>query len=170
MTRVSIVGGSGYAGGELLRLLLDHPEVEIAQVTSERNAGRFVHFTHPNLRASTRLSFTPLAELEACDILFLGLPHGGSMAEIERFASLADRIIDLSADFRLRSPELYRTWYGCEHAAPEWLERFVYGLPELERERIREARWVSGVAATPPPPTWRSGRSSLPTSSTRQRP
>ena len=142
---VSILGASGYAGGELLRLLLDHPQVDVAQVTSERNAGSFVHFTHPNLRGRTKLKFVSAAELEPCDLLVLGLPHGGAMGRIEEFAGLAERIIDLSADFRLRDPQAYVDWYGKEHAAPAWLDQFVYGLPELYRREIRGARYVSGV-------------------------
>jgi len=142
---VSILGASGYAGGELLRLLLDHPHVEVAQVTSERNAGSFVHFTHPNLRGRTRLKFVRAAELAPCDVLVLGLPHGGAMGRIEEFAGLADRIIDLSADFRLADAQAYVDWYGKEHSRPDWLGRFVYGLPELFRQRICGARYVSGV-------------------------
>ena len=135
--KVGIVGGSGYAGGELLRLLLDHPKVEVQQVTSERNAGTFVHFTHPNLRGRTNLKFVTAAEVEAVRLAFLGLPHGGAMGRIEHFAGLAERIVDLSADFRLRDPADYVRWYGKEHANPAWLEKFVYGLPELHREQIR---------------------------------
>ena len=141
---VSILGASGYAGGELLRLLLDHPHVEVAQVTSERNAGSFVHFTHPNLRGRTKLKFVSAAELAPCDLLVLGLPHGGAMGRIANFTELADRIIDLSADFRLRNPQAYVDWYGKEHIAPDWLGRFVYGLPELYRQQICGARYVSG--------------------------
>lgn len=143
--RVSIVGGSGYAGGELLRLLLFHPEVEIGEVTSESSAGRFVHATHPNLRSVTRLKYTPLELLEPCDLLFVALPHGEAAGRIERFAQLAERIVDLSADFRLRDPAAYVRWYEHEHAAPQWLDRFCYGLPELYRDEIRGARYVSGV-------------------------
>ncbi len=143
--RVSILGASGYAGGELLRLLLDHPHVAIAQATSERNAGNFVHFTHPNLRGRTKLQFVSASELEPCDVLVTGLPHGGAMGRIEEFAALAGRVIDLSADFRLRNPADYDRWYGKSHANPAWLDRFVYGLPELHREAIRGARYVSGV-------------------------
>ncbi|MFZ1752988.1 MAG: N-acetyl-gamma-glutamyl-phosphate reductase [Caldilineaceae bacterium] len=143
--RVSILGASGYAGGELLRLLLDHPHVEIAQATSERNAGNFVHFTHPNLRGRTKLQFVSASQLEPCDVLVTGLPHGGAMERIEEFAALAKRVIDLSADFRLRDPDDYVRWYGKPHANPAWLDSFVYGLPELHREAIREARYVSGV-------------------------
>ncbi|MEZ4676181.1 MAG: hypothetical protein R2932_18305 [Caldilineaceae bacterium] len=109
---VSIVGASGYVGGELLRLLLDHPHVSVHQVTSERNAGSFVHFTHPNLRGRTKLQFVSAAELEPSDLLFLGLPHGGAMERIDHFAGLAGRIVDLSADFRLRNPNDYVRWYG----------------------------------------------------------
>lgn len=143
--RVSILGASGYAGGELLRLLLDHPQVEIAQATSERNAGNFIHFTHPNLRGRTKLQFVSAGELEPCDVLVTGLPHGGAMGRIDEFAALAERVIDLSADFRLRNPEDYVRWYGKPHANPAWLDKFVYGLPELHRDAIREARYVSGV-------------------------
>lgn len=143
--RASIVGASGYVGGELLRLLLDHPRVDVAQVTSERNAGNFVHFTHPNLRGRTRLQFVSASDLEACDVLFLGLPHGGAMSRMDEFAELAPQIVDLSADFRLRNPADYDRWYGKSHAAPDWLAKFVYGLPELHREELRGARYVSGV-------------------------
>ncbi len=142
---VSIVGASGYVGGELLRLLLDHPHVTVQQVTSERNAGSFVHFTHPNLRGRTKLKFVSANELEPSDLLFLGLPHGGAMERIEAFTELADRIVDLSADFRLRNAEDYATWYGKPHANPAWLAKFVYGLPELHRAELQNARYVSGV-------------------------
>lgn len=143
--RASIVGASGYVGGELLRLLLDHPHIEVAQVTSERNAGAFVHFTHPNLRGRTKLQFVSVADLEPCGLLFLGLPHGGAMGRIEEFSGLASRIVDLSADFRLRDAEDYVRWYGKPHANPEWLAKFVYGLPELHREQLKGASYVSGV-------------------------
>lgn len=142
---VSIVGASGYAGGELLRLLLDHPGVEIKQATSERNAGSYIHFTHPNLRGRTKLQFVSVNDLEPCDLLFLGLPHGGAMGRIEHFAALAPRIIDLSADFRLRNADDYVQWYGKPHTNLAWLEKFVYGLPELHRDAIRTTNFVSGV-------------------------
>jgi LysW-gamma-L-alpha-aminoadipyl-6-phosphate/LysW-L-glutamyl-5-phosphate reductase len=142
---VSILGASGYAGGELLRLLLDHPHVEVAQATSERNAGSYVHFTHPNLRGRTKLQFVSAADLEPCDLLVTGLPHGSAMERIDQFAKLAGRIVDMSADFRLRDPEGYVTWYGKPHTNPAWVEKFVYGLPELHRDQIRGASYVSGV-------------------------
>jgi LysW-gamma-L-alpha-aminoadipyl-6-phosphate/LysW-L-glutamyl-5-phosphate reductase len=145
MIQASIVGGSGYAGGELLRLLLGHGQVEVKQVTSETYTGSFVHSVHPNLRSRTKLKFSALSTIEKCDLLFLALPHGQAMGQIERFAALAPRIVDLSADFRLRDPALFEKWYGHPHAAPQWLSRFVYGLPELHREELRTASYVSGV-------------------------
>jgi len=145
MIRASIIGGSGYTGGELLRLLLAHPEIEIAQVTSRQKLGEYVYQTHPNLRKQTSLKFSSPEELQPTDLLFLALPHGQAQHHIERYAETAKYIIDLSADFRLRSPELYEEWYGEPHAAPEWLSKFVYGLPELHRAELRTAKYVSGV-------------------------
>lgn len=143
--KVSIMGGSGYAGGELLRLLLEHPGVEIGQVTSESHMGEFVYQQHPNLRKRTTLKFSARELLEPCDVLFLALPHGESQKKIDAYAALAPKIIDLSADFRLRDPQVYKQYYGSDHAAPAWLGRFVYGLPELHREEIRTASYISGV-------------------------
>ena len=119
--------------------------MEVRQVTSERNAGNFVHFTHPNLRGRTKLQFVSASELEPVDLLFLCLPHGSAMSKIDHFAALAPRIVDLSADFRLRNPDDYVRWYGKAHTNPAWLEKFVYGLPELQREAMRTASYVSGV-------------------------
>jgi len=143
--RVSIAGASGYVGGELLRLLLDHPELTVAQVTSERKAGQFVHGQHPNLRGRTSLKFTTLDTLEPCDVLFLALPHGRAAEGIGRFSELAPRIVDCSADFRLRDANAYESWYGRPHPAPDWLDRFTYGLPELHRAELGGARFASGV-------------------------
>jgi N-acetyl-gamma-glutamyl-phosphate/LysW-gamma-L-alpha-aminoadipyl-6-phosphate reductase len=143
--KASIVGASGYGGGELLRLLLGHPKVEVAQVTSERQTGQFVYGCHPNLRGRTELKFSSSSDLEPVDCLFLALPHGEAMGRIVEFARLAPRIVDLSADFRLRAATDYARWYGNEHTAPQWLEAFTYGLPELHREQIRTADYVSGV-------------------------
>jgi N-acetyl-gamma-glutamyl-phosphate/LysW-gamma-L-alpha-aminoadipyl-6-phosphate reductase len=141
----SIVGASGYGGGELLRLLLGHPDVSVRQVTSRQQAGKYVHGVHPNLRGHTTLQFTTPDQLEPCDVLFLGLPHGSAAGDIERYASLAPRVIDLSADFRLRDAAEYLTWYDWTHPTPAWLDRFVYGLPETRREALRGATHVSGV-------------------------
>lgn len=142
--RVSIVGGSGYTGGELLRLLLKHPGVEIAQVTSESHVGEYVYQTHPNLRGQTMLQYTARAELRPCDVLFLALPHGEAQKNIQHYATLAPKLIDLSADFRLRDAARYREWYG-DHADASWLSKFVYGLPELHRAEIKTASYISGV-------------------------
>lgn len=143
--RASIAGGSGYAGGELLRLLLGHPHVEVFQITSRQHADRYVHGLHPNLRGATRLKFSAIEDLQPCDLLFLALPHGEAAGRIDKFTALAPRIVDLSADFRLRDPDLYDIWYGHRHPTPAWLENFVYGLPELHREELRRAHYVSGV-------------------------
>ena len=148
MLTVSIIGGSGYVGGELLRLLLFHPDVEVRQVTSERLAGKPVTMAHPNLRGlkqARELNFSAASQLAACDLLFLALPHGDAARRIAQLTQLAPKIIDCSADFRLRDSASYARWYGEQHPAPEWLDRFVYGLPELERQAIRAASYVSGV-------------------------
>jgi N-acetyl-gamma-glutamyl-phosphate/LysW-gamma-L-alpha-aminoadipyl-6-phosphate reductase len=142
---VSVVGGSGYAGGELIRLLLAHPHVEIAQVTSERNAGQPVGRVHPNLRKRSALAFCSADELKPCDVLFLCLPHGEAMRRIDEFLPLAGRIVDLSADFRLRDPAAYERWYGVTHPRPELLSKFVYGIPELHRAELRDARLITGA-------------------------
>ena len=112
MKRVSIVGASGYVGGELCRWLVDHPEVELVQATSERLAGQPLHRVHPHLRGATRVRFQKSSELEPSDVLFLALPHGRAAGDIERFAASAEYIIDCSADFRLRNGDDYEQWYG----------------------------------------------------------
>ena len=145
MTTVSIIGASGYGGGELLRLLLGHPYVEVKQVTSRSHLGEYVYQVHPNLRKRAQLKFSDPAKLEPVDILFLAQPHGQAQHHIEEYAKLAPKIIDLAADFRLRDPALYEQWYGETHAAPAWLSKFVYGLPELHRAEIMTANYVSGV-------------------------
>ncbi len=145
MIRAAILGGSGYTGGELLRLLLDHPEVEVIQATSRSKTGQFVYQTHPNLRGRTSLKFTAPDEVFDCDILFLALPHGQSQVQIASMLAAADRIIDLASDFRLNDSAEYESWYGQPHAAPEYLPQFVYGLPELHRQELASARLVSGV-------------------------
>jgi LysW-gamma-L-alpha-aminoadipyl-6-phosphate/LysW-L-glutamyl-5-phosphate reductase len=144
-TSVSIIGGSGYGGGELLRLLLGHPNVEVKQVTSRSRVGEYVYQTHPNLRKRTQLKFSDPTQLESVDVLFLAQPHGQAQKHIEEYAQLAPKIIDLAADFRLRDADFYAQWYGEKHAAPAWLSKFVYGLPELHRAELQAASYVSGV-------------------------
>jgi N-acetyl-gamma-glutamyl-phosphate/LysW-gamma-L-alpha-aminoadipyl-6-phosphate reductase len=143
--KVSIVAAGGYTGGELLRLLLFHPHAEVAQATSETKAGEYVFQHHPNLRKRTQLQFVSQQALQPCDVLFLCLPHGESQKKIETYLQLAPKIVDLSADFRLRDAALYEKWYGEAHAAPQHLGAFVYGLPELQREAMKTARYISGV-------------------------
>jgi N-acetyl-gamma-glutamyl-phosphate/LysW-gamma-L-alpha-aminoadipyl-6-phosphate reductase len=143
--RVAVVGGSGYIGGELVRLLLQHPAVELTQVTSESQQGHFLHQVHPNLRQQTRLKFISLAQLQPCNVLFLALPHGMAQTRLAALQALCDRLIDLSSDFRLREAQLYKTWYGRDHACPERLTDFVYGVPELHREAIAAATLVTGA-------------------------
>lgn len=145
MIRAAIIGGSGYTGGELLRLLIDHPGVEVVQVSSRSQSGRYIYQVHPNLRKRSDLKFSTPDSIEECEVLFLALPHGQAQAKIGEYAECADKIIDLSADFRLREAGTYQAWYGDAHQAPEWLDRFVYGLPELHRATLKSADYVSGV-------------------------
>ena len=145
MITVGIVGASGYTGGETLRILLRHPGVEVLQATSETNAGHFLHTLHPNLRKQTQLKFTSINDLKPCDVLFLCLPHGSAMRRIAALEGIAGKLIDLSADFRLRNPADYPTWYGHPHEAPQYLNRFVYGIPELHRKAIAEATHITGA-------------------------
>ena len=142
---VSIVGGSGYVGGEILRYLLPRNDVTVQEVTSNSKVGRPLRSTHPHLRGWTDLRFTAQDDLAPCDVLILALPHGEAAHRIEAFTKVAPRIIDCSADFRLSDPATYREFYGEEHPAPEWLSRFTYGLPEAHRNDLREASLVSGV-------------------------
>ena len=142
---VSVVGGSGYTGGELLRLLLRHPKVELRQVTSDSLAGKPLSRAHPNLRKATDLAFTRHAELDETDFLFLAMPHGRAMERMPEFLGRAAKVVDLSGDFRLRDPEAYESYYGTKHPHPEMLAKAVYGLPELHRQEIRDATLVSGA-------------------------
>jgi N-acetyl-gamma-glutamyl-phosphate/LysW-gamma-L-alpha-aminoadipyl-6-phosphate reductase len=119
--------------------------VEVKQVTSRSHLGEYVYQVHPNLRKRTQLKFSDPATLEPVDILFLAQPHGQAQHHIEDYARLAPKIIDLSADFRLRDATMYETWYGEKHAAPDWLGKFVYGLPELYRLEMGTANYISGV-------------------------
>jgi len=151
--RIGVVGGSGYVGGELLRLLLSHPEVEVTLVTSQKHAGEYVHFVHPNLRGVTPLKFIRynLSEIERkCDLVFTALPHGTSIKFVPELLDAGLKVVDMSADFRLKDPENYIKWYGWSHPAPELLKEAVYGLPELHREEIRKAKLVAcpGCIAT----------------------
>lgn len=147
---VSIFGGSGYAGGELIRILLQHPQVELKQITSRQFAGQPISTAHPNLRKITSLNFVHPDALEPCDLLIIALPNGLSMGQMARFMELAPKIIDLGADFRLRDQHVFQDWYKKTHVAPELLPRFVYGIAELHREDIRNTSYVAcaGCEAT----------------------
>jgi len=143
--RLSIVGASGYAGGEFLRLALAHPNLEVTQVTSERFAGEPVGNVHPNLRNATRLRFEPLADLRDADVLVSALPHGRFAGQLERFAGYARTLIDLSSDMRLKDPDVYERTYGEAHPAPEQLAEFVYAVPERTRNELKGATRISGA-------------------------
>jgi N-acetyl-gamma-glutamyl-phosphate/LysW-gamma-L-alpha-aminoadipyl-6-phosphate reductase len=145
--KVAVFGASGYVGGEILRLLLRHPHVELVAATSKSYAGEFLYRVHPNLRGQTSLKFImsdPLKTVDLCDLLFVATPHGVSSAFMPQILETGIKVIDASADFRLKSSEDYVKWYGWNHKCPELLKDAVYGLPELHREQIKKARLVAG--------------------------
>jgi len=150
MIDVSIVGGSGYAGGELLRILLNHPKVKIKQVTSQRFEGEPLVLPHPNLRGMTDLRFEPEKNLKKCDLIFVAVPNGVSMGYMRNLLKTSGRMIDLGADFRLTDPRIFENWYGKRHQEPILLKKFIYGLPELHRKDLKKARFVAcgGCEAT----------------------
>ncbi|WP_457632300.1 N-acetyl-gamma-glutamyl-phosphate reductase, partial [Oceanithermus desulfurans] len=145
--RTVIVGGSGYAGGEFLRLALGHPYLDVVQVTSRRYLRQPVSFVHPNLRGQTNLKFTDPEKLEEADLIVLGLPHGVAAQNFDYYKEKAPYIIDLSADFRLKTLELYERFYGA-HPRPELLEQFAYANPEINAEAIQNANWFAGAGCT----------------------
>ncbi|MGH3159759.1 MAG: N-acetyl-gamma-glutamyl-phosphate reductase [Streptosporangiaceae bacterium] len=136
-----MVGASGYLGGELLRLLLGHPETTVTHAVSARFSGRRVDVVHPNLRSVTDLYFCSMDDLRDCDVVFLATPHTVAMKTLPELD--APCVIDLSADFRLRDPETYARLYGVQHAASDRLADFVTGCPELFRDELRDARHIS---------------------------
>jgi LysW-gamma-L-alpha-aminoadipyl-6-phosphate/LysW-L-glutamyl-5-phosphate reductase len=151
--RIGIIGGSGYVGSELLRILLLHPQAEVTMVTSRQSAGEYVFNVHPNLRGLTQLKFVPqdMAELQKnCDLIFTATPHGGSVNLVPKLLEAGLKVIDMSADFRFKNPADYETYYGWKHAHPEMLKEAAYGLPELHREEIKNAKLVAcpGCEAT----------------------
>jgi N-acetyl-gamma-glutamyl-phosphate/LysW-gamma-L-alpha-aminoadipyl-6-phosphate reductase len=139
--KAGVVGASGYLGGELLRLLLGHPEVTLTHAVSTRLGGRRVDVVHPNLRAATDLCFCSMDDLHDCDVVFLATPHTVAMKTLPEID--APCVIDLSADFRLRDPESYVRFYGVQHAARDRLADFVTGCPELFRDELRDAKYIS---------------------------
>jgi N-acetyl-gamma-glutamyl-phosphate/LysW-gamma-L-alpha-aminoadipyl-6-phosphate reductase len=146
MMRIGIIGGSGYVGSELLRILLLHPQVEVTMVTSRQSAGEYVFNMHPNLRGLTQLKFVPqdITELKKnCDLVFTATPHGGSVNLVPKLLEAGLKVIDMSADFRLKNPADYETWYGFKHDHPELLKEAAYGMPEFHREEIKKARLIA---------------------------
>ncbi|HYC47554.1 MAG TPA: N-acetyl-gamma-glutamyl-phosphate reductase [Burkholderiales bacterium] len=149
--KVGIVGGTGYTGVELLRLLTQHPHAELAVITSRKEAGMRVADMFPNLRGRVHLTFTePSREaLSACDIVFFATPNGVAMNEARALYDAGVRLIDIAADFRLKDIALWEQWYKMKHACPELVAEAVYGLPETNREKIRGARIVANPGCYP---------------------
>lgn len=144
--KVGIIGASGFVGGELLRLLVTHPQIEISMVTSRQKAGEYVHRIHPSLKSFINLTFSDLnfdKLTDNCDIVFVSVPHGKSNKIVNDLYKRGIKIIDLSADFRLKNPEDYVKWYGWEHPYPDMLSKSVYGVPEFHREEIKSAQLVA---------------------------
>src|SRR5918993_1494827 len=137
--KVGVVGASGYVGGELLRLLVAHPKIELSMVTSRQKAGEYVHRVHPSLKGFVDITFSPM-DMEKltdnCDLVFTSVPHGKANKIVKDLYERGMRIIDLSADFRLKNPKDYVKWYGWEHPFPELLSKSAYGVPELHRDDI----------------------------------
>jgi len=151
MIKAGIVGGTGYTGVELLRLLAQHPNVELKAITSRKEAGTAVSAIFPSLRGRVDLAFTEpgAARLRGCDVVFFATPNGVAMNEARAILDAGARLVDLSADFRLRDIVEWERWYKVKHAAPELAGEAVYGLCELNRERIRGARLVANPGCYP---------------------
>ncbi len=151
MIRVGIVGGTGYTGAELLRLLAGHRRASVVAVTSRAEAGRPVADHFPSLRGRVDLTYSEpdAATLSQCDLVFFATPNGTAMEAVPELVEAGVRVVDLAADFRLRDPKVWATWYGMEHRCPGLLKEAVYGLPEVNRERIRSARLVANPGCYP---------------------
>ena len=151
MIDVGIVGGTGYTGVELLRLLAQHPEVTVRAITSRKDAGTKVADMFPSLRRRYDLAFTDpaAADLKGCDVVFFATPHGVAMAQARELVGAGVRIIDLAADFRLADPAVFERWYKMPHGCTDLLAESVYGLPEVNREAIRKARIVGNPGCYP---------------------
>ena len=149
--RVGVVGGTGYTGVELLRLLAQHPACELAAITSRTEAGTPVADLFPNLRGRVRLKFTApeQAGLDRCDVVFFATPNGVAMEQARALVDRGVRVIDIAADFRLKDVAEWERWYGVKHACAELVSEAVYGLPELHRDRIRAARIVANPGCYP---------------------
>jgi N-acetyl-gamma-glutamyl-phosphate reductase len=151
MAKIGIAGASGYTGLELLRLLINHPKSEIIFLTSETYQGQSVSKVFPSLSGFTDLKFSSIDSVssEGCDIVFLALPHTISMQKASVFLTENTRVIDLSADFRLKDPAVFKDWYSIRHQQPSLLKEAVYGLPEIHREAIKSARLIANPGCYP---------------------
>lgn len=151
MIKVGIVGGTGYTGVELLRLLAQHPELQIVAITSRGDAGTAVSSMFPSLRGRLDLKFEDpaSADLQACDVVFFATPNGVAMQQAPALLDAGVRVIDLAADFRIKDVAEWSRWYGMEHASPEWVSKAVYGLPEHNRQAIRSARLIANPGCYP---------------------
>ena len=151
MIKVGVVGGTGYTGVELLRLLAAHPDVQLSVITSRSEAGRAVSDLFPNLRGSVDLEFSApdAGQLAACDLVYFATPNGTAMTMVPQLLEAGVRVIDLAADFRLRQPQAWEQWYGMAHACPELLEQAVYGLTEINRDAIASAQLVANPGCYP---------------------
>lgn len=151
MIKVGIVGGTGYTGVELLRLLARHPQVELTAITSRKEAGMKVADMFPNLRGRVGLAFTTPEEagLEKCDVVFFATPNGVAMQQTRALLDAGVKVIDLAADFRIKDVKEWESWYKLEHACPDLIAEAVYGLPEVNREAIRNARLIANPGCYP---------------------
>jgi N-acetyl-gamma-glutamyl-phosphate reductase len=151
MIKIGIVGGTGYTGVELLRLLASHPQADVRAITSRKDAGTKVAAMFPSLRGHFDLAFSDPAasDLTKCDVVFFATPHGVAMAQARELVAAGTKIVDLAADFRLRDPAVFEKWYGMPHSCPDLLTESVYGLPEVNREAIRKARIVGNPGCYP---------------------
>jgi len=151
MIKAGIIGGTGYTGVELLRLLAQHPQVELAVITSRGEAGRAVADLFPNLRGRVELVFSEPDDkkLGGCDVVFSATPNGVAMSHARQLLDAGAKVIDLAADFRLKDPAVWEKWYGMPHACPDLLGEAVYGLPEIHREKIRGARLIANPGCYP---------------------
>ncbi|MBI1822809.1 MAG: N-acetyl-gamma-glutamyl-phosphate reductase [Nitrospirae bacterium] len=150
--RVGIIGATGYTGGELLRLLINHPSIQITALTSEQSAGKKIKDLFPSMTGILDVTLEKSDSLELprkADLFFLAVPHGMAAEMTPRFMSKVTRVIDLSADFRLKKPELYSNWYHFEHANPNLLSQAVYGLTEINRDAIKKASLVANPGCYP---------------------
>ncbi len=151
MIKVGIVGGTGYTGVELLRILAQHPEVELCVITSRSEVGTQVADLFPNLRGVVGLAFSEpdLSMLKGCDLVFFATPNGTAMQMVPALLESDARVIDLAADFRLKDPAVWDRWYGVPHACPDLLAEAVYGLPEINRDAVKGARLVANPGCYP---------------------